>query len=190
MSEMSRDALTDQAVPIHVGLKTFVESAISDTPELCDEQIDSIRERLQYWYEYYGKHLSFMPLDFTDTEETRWLHQYFRQTLSSFITGWDTLEHVYWSVEALMIGFYNEYTRLAIEQRERSERGEVGEVGEVAETTAEALTEDLPLTQIEPASVPATQKKSPARTKRSTAATASVNPPTDSVPPDQFSLFG
>jgi hypothetical protein len=168
--------------PIHSDLKDFVESAIADTPGLSDAQAEAIRVKVAGWYFYYGRNLSWLKLDFADTEETRWNHQYFRETLTAFVDGIDTLDHVFYSIEMVMIAFLKEHTRLAIEERLNSERNLQHTSRKEPDKDSAAQAEDLSPEMIERAEPPA-QKKSPRQTKKSP-------PPAEQPSLDQFSLFG
>lgn len=183
---MSDESQTAEVIPIHEGLKAFVESAIADTAGLTSEQGDSIRERLQYWYEYYGKYLSFMPLDFADNEVTKWEHEFFRRTLNWFVEGSDTLEHVYYAVPAFMAGFYNEWIRIAVEERLRKERAEEEGLS-FTETREPNRTQSIAATPTEITDKPQEIKR-PQASKRTGINTP--KPRAQSAQEEQFSLFG
>lgn len=184
MSDDYFDELQKES-PIHEGLKDFVERAIADTVGLSTEQADAIREKVAYWYAYYGRSIGWFKLDFADTEETRRVHAFFRESLRDFVAGIDNLNHVFYSVEMVIICLLKEYTRVQIEERLKAEQQQS------ARSTASAAEEAPPsLHPIEqaPDEEQTAQPKSPKK-KRAATAAPKVQAPAQPTS-DQISLFG
>jgi hypothetical protein len=160
-----------------------VESALADTTALSTEQVEAVRTRVHDWYIYYGRTLPWLTLDFAETDELKWNHEYFRNTLKGFVTGYFSIDHVYYAVEMVMISTLKEHTRLAIEERLRTEAAE-----EALKYAAPRKTEGTPLIvsdKKEPREKPTKSAKKPAPTK-----TTVVPLPTEQDVKEQFGLFG
>lgn len=180
-SQLSEEAAVQPA--IHEGLKAFVESALADTTALSPEMAEAVRTRVHDWYIYYGRTLPWLTLDFADTEELKWNHEYFRNMLKGLVTGYFTLDHAYYAVEMVMISTLKEHTRLAIEERLRAEAAE-----EALKYAAPLKTEGTKLTDSDqgaPREKPARPAKKPAPAKPT-----AVPSPTEQAVKEQFGLFG
>lgn len=111
--------LTVRERPLAKTLQEFAESAIADTKTLTPEQIRLIKTTLEPLYDHYRPNPPFIvdALDtLGDTEEVRSSEKYFRETLEGYVTGWNTLNHVYYALSAVYIGFVNEYVRIEREK--------------------------------------------------------------------------
>lgn len=123
-----RDAATTAdaaAAALPKTLEEFVERAIADTPGLSPEGAEVIRQRVSPWYVYYRRNAPWIvdALDFAeDNDEIRWLQQYFRETLAGYLTGFYNLEHIYFSVEMVYIGYLEEFVRIEREKEARKTR--------------------------------------------------------------------
>ncbi|MCA1616466.1 MAG: hypothetical protein LC800_20700 [Acidobacteria bacterium] len=170
-------------------LREFVDRAIEDTPALIAEQIALIRERVEYWFVYYDRTVFswLLGLAFADTEEIRRLQQYYRETLEGFVTGWNNIEHVFYGVEMVMIGYLNEYVRLGREEnarREREERERLYETFRADETPAPSLPDAPQSADESEGEAPPRRPNGPGRKAPAPAPAAR---PTDT---GQFGLFG
>ena len=98
-------------------LEAFVEQAITNTVGLTPEQADAIRVRVAPWYEYHRTRPPYLSdaLNFpgADPKEVQRLKDFLGEVLAGLVTGFHSIEGVYYGVNEVMRGYIKEYLRVA-----------------------------------------------------------------------------